>query len=306
MATIVIAGGSGLLGGALVQALRADGHQVAVLTRRPRRSGDVLWSPRGSDSAWTAVLGDADAVINLAGSSIAAGRWTVRRKTDIRDSRLQATGALVRAIAAARQPPPVLLNASAVGAYGVRGDEPVTEETPSGADFLASVCREWEALAQEARATSRVVLLRTGVVLAAHGGALPQLALPFRFWVGGPVGSGRQYVPWIHLHDWVAMVQWALATATLSGPVNLTAPFPVTNREFALALGRVLHRPSLLRVPAPVMRLVLGEMADALILGGQRALPRLAQEGGFVFRYPTIDPALQDIFGTQRAAEPLP
>lgn len=298
MSTIVIAGGSGLLGAALVDALRADGHQVAVLTRRPRRIGDVLWSPRGAESAWTAVLGDADAVINLAGSSIAAGRWTVRRKTDIRESRLQATGALVRAIAAARQPPPVFLSASAVGVYGVRGDEPVTEETPPGADFLANVGREWEGLALEAAATSRVVLLRTGLVLARHGGALPQLARPFRFWMGGPMGSGQQFMPWIHLHDWVAMVQWALANPTLTGPLNLTAPFPVTNREFARALGRALKRPAALRVPAPVLRLVLGEMADALILGGQRALPHRAQEAGFVFRYPTLDPALQDIFGS--------
>jgi hypothetical protein len=296
MATIVVAGGSGLLGTALVDALRADGHQVAVFTRRPRRVGDVLWSAREGDGAWTGALGDADAVINLAGSSVAAGRWTLARKTAIRESRFQSTRALVRAIAGARRPPPVFLSGSAVGIYGLHGDEPVTEETAPGPDFLASVCREWEELALGARTTSRVVLLRTGIVLAGEGGALPRLALPFRFFAGGPAGSGQQYMPWIHRDDWVAMVRWALDRSDVAGPINLTAPFPVRNEEFARALGRVLHRPSFLRAPSMALRLALGEMADALILGGQRVLPRKAQDAGFVFRYPTLDPALQAIY----------
>ena len=296
MPTIVVAGGTGLLGTALVSALRTDGHQVAVLTRRPARDGDVFWSPGGRERAWTSVLDDAEAVINLAGASIADGRWTMARKAAIRDSRTQATGDLVRAIADAKRPPAVFVSSSAIGIYGTRGDEPATEDAAPGSDFLASVCREWEAVARQAAPTSRVVLLRTGVVLARDGGALPQLALPFRLFAGGPLGSGTQCVSWIHLHDWLAMVKWALTSAGVSGPINLTAPFPVTNAEFARTLGRVLGRPAWLRTPAFALRLVLGEMADALVLGGQRVLPDAAQKQGFVFRYPTLEPALRDIY----------
>jgi len=291
---VVVAGGTGLLGTALVDALRTEGHQVSVLSRRPRRVGDVLWSPDGGSQAWTATLGDADVVVNLAGTSIGSRRWTVTRKTEIRDSRLEPTRQLVRAIAAARHPPGVFLSASAVGVYGSRDGGPHTEASPAGTDFLASVCREWEAVAAEAAATSRVVLLRSGVVLAREGGALAQLALPFRFYAGGPVGSGAQYMSWIHLYDWVAMVRWALTSSDVSGPLNVTSPFPVTNREFAQTLGRVLGRPAVLRAPAFAVRLALGEMADALVLGGQRVMPERASQGGFVFRYPTLEPALQE------------
>jgi uncharacterized protein (TIGR01777 family) len=267
-----------------------------VLTRRPTREGDVLWSPGSGDASWTPVLADAEAVINLAGASIAGGRWTVARKTAIRNSRTDATRALVRAIGAARHPPPVFISGSAVGFYGTRADEPATEQTAPGSDFLASVCREWEAIAQQAAVSSRVVLLRSGVVLARHGGALPQLALPFRFFAGGPVGSGRQYISWIHLLDWVALVRWALATPGVQGALNLTAPFPVTNGDFARTLGSALGRPAWIRTPAAVLRLVLGDMADALILGGQRVVPEAAQKLGFVFRYPTLAPALGEIY----------
>jgi hypothetical protein len=295
MSSIVVAGGSGLLGGALVRALRTGGHRVTVLTRHPSRDGDVRWSPGTQDDGWTAVVATADAVVNLAGESIAGGRWTTARKTAIRESRVQATNALVRAIAAAPRPPAAFLSSSAVGYYGP-GAEPATETTGPGADYLASVCAEWEGLARQVEAVSRVVLLRSGVALAAGGGALPQLALPFKLFAGGPAGSGRQYVSWIHVHDWVALVQWALATTTLSGPLNLTAPAPVTNAEFAEVLGRVLHRPSWLRAPGFALRLALGEMADALVLGGQRVLPAAAKAAGFVFRYPTLESALRDIY----------
>lgn len=291
---VVVAGGTGLLGTALVDALRTDGHQVSVLSRRPRRVGDVLWSPDGGNQAWTGTLGDADVVINLAGASIGSRRWTVARKTEIRDSRLNPTRQLVRAIAEARHPPGIFLSASAVGVYGSRGGGPFTESSPAGTDFLASVCREWEAAATEAASTSRVVLLRSGVVLAREGGALAQLALPFRFYAGGPVGTGEQVMSWIHVYDWVEMVRWAMATPEVSGPLNVTAPFPVTNQEFAQTLGRVLHRPASLRAPAFAVRLALGEMADALVLGGQRVIPERASQGGFVFRYPTLEPALQE------------
>ncbi len=296
MGTIVIAGGTGLLGTALFEALRLDGHRIVVLTRHPKHDHEVRWSPGHDASAWAAALNGATAVINLAGTSIASGRWTAARKASIHDSRTQATTALVRAIADARPAPPVFLSASAVGYYGVRADEPATEATPAGSDFLAEVCRDWEAIANQASHTSRVVLLRSGVVFAQQGGALPQLALPFSVFAGGPAGTGRQFVSWIHLHDWVAMVKWALATATIAGPLNVTAPTPVTNEELSKAVGRALGRPSWLKAPSFALRLVLGEMADALVLGGQRVIPEVALRNGFVFRYASVESALQEIY----------
>jgi uncharacterized protein (TIGR01777 family) len=190
----------------------------------------------------------------------------------------------------------VFLSASAVGYYGARGDDPATEATPAGSDFLADVCRDWEAIANEASNRSRVVVLRSGVVFAREGGALPQLVLPFKLFAGGPAGTGKQVVSWIHLHDWVAMVKWALATTTIEGPLNVTAPTPVTNEELSRAIGRVLGRPSFLRAPSFALRLVLGEMADALVLGGQRVIPEVARKNGFVFRYPTVESALKEIY----------
>ena len=296
MGTIVIAGGTGLLGTALVHALRADGHSVLVLTRRPAHEGDVQWSARQDDMAWASVLDGAQAVVNLAGASIAGGRWTKARKASIRESRTQATGALVKAMTATPHPPAVFISSSAVGVYGTRGEEPVTESSAPGSDFLAEVGRDWERAANPASRASRVVLLRSGVVLARHGGALPQLALPFKLFAGGPAGTGRQFISWIHIEDWVAMVKWALATPAIAGALNVTAPAPVTNEEFSRTLGRVLGRPSWLRAPSFALRLALGEMADALILGGQRVLPEVAQRHGFVFRYPTLEPALREIY----------
>jgi uncharacterized protein len=294
--SIVIAGGTGLLGSALADALRRDGHGVLVLTRHPAREHEVGWSPPEGGGEWTSAINQAHAVVNLAGVSIAGGRWTSRHKEAIRESRMQATGALVRAIAAAPRPPSVFISASAVGFYGARGDEPATEATPPGSDFLANVCRDWEGVASQASHASRLVLLRSGVVLARNGGALPQLALPFTLFAGGPAGTGRQFISWIHVDDWVAMVRWALATPDVSGALNVTSPVPVTNEEFARTLARVLGRPSWLKAPAFALRLVLGEMADALVLGGQRVLPDVAQRHGFVFRYPALETALRDIY----------
>ncbi len=296
MATFVVAGGTGLLGSALVGALRQEGRSVVVLTRHPKRDHEVRWSPGSRDESWTSVLDSAEAVINLAGVSIAGGRWTTARKAAILDSRIEATGALARAITAARQPPRVFISSSAVGFYGTRGDEPVTESSGAGSDFLGQVGQLWEAVASGASQRSRVVLLRSGVVLARDGGALPQLALPFKFFAGGPAGSGRQFLSWIHVHDWVEMVKWALAEQAIAGPLNATAPNPVTNEEFARTLGRVLNRPSWLKAPAFALRIAVGEMADALILGGQRVLPEVARERGFVFRYPTLESALREIY----------
>jgi uncharacterized protein len=296
MAKIIVAGGTGLLGTALVGALQDDRHMVVVLTRRPTRDNEVRWSPQYAEGLWTSALDNAHAVINLAGASIAGGRWTTARKAAIRDSRMQATGALVKAIVASGQPPPIFISSSAVGYYGSRGDEPVTETTAPGSDFLAHVCRDWEAAASQLSPAARVVLLRSGVVLARHGGALPQMALPFKLFAGGPAGSGRQFMSWIHLHDWVATVKWALASQHIAGPLNVTAPEPVTNEDFSRSLGRVLGRPAWLKAPSFALRLMLGEMADALILGGQRVLPAVAQQHGFAFQYPTLESALRQIY----------
>ena len=295
--TLLMAGGSGFLGSALARAFRAAGHTVLILTRRPQRDGDVQWSTKPTDTSWRHALDRADVVINLAGESIAGGRWTEKRKRAIRTSRIEATQALVSAIAAANRPPDVFLSSSAIGVYGLHGDEVITEESPSGDDFLASVCREWEALALEASSHSRVVLLRSGLILAREGGALPPLALPFRFFAGGPVGSGRQYMSWISLSDWVGIVQWMLSRNHVTGPLNLTAPTPVTNAEFARTLGRVLNRPSFVPTPAFAMRLALGELADALILGGQRVVPTRASALGYEFKHTTLESALRDIYG---------
>jgi uncharacterized protein (TIGR01777 family) len=294
--TVILAGGSGFLGTALGRALRTDGYRVRVLTRRPQGPDDLQWSAGSPDTAWRRALDGADAVINLAGESIAGRRWTAARKEAIRASRVDTTGALVSAINAAAPPPAAFLSSSAVGIYGTRGDEIVTEESPPGSDYLSSVAREWETRALDASAHTRVVLLRTGLVLARDGGALPQLALPFRLFVGGPVGTGRQYMSWIALDDWIGLVRWALATSRVSGPVNLTAPGPVTNAEFARVLGRVLRRPALLPAPSFALRLLLGEMADALVLGGQRVMPTRAKALGYEFKYPALEPALRDIY----------
>lgn len=294
---IVVAGGTGFLGARLVQAWRGAGHRVLVLTRRPREVDQLAWAPGDARGEWTRALDDADAVVNLAGNGIADRRWTPERKRAILDSRVVATRALAGAIAAAPRPPRAFLSSSATGIYGTRDEQPATEETPPGSDFLAGVCRAWEAEANAAAPATRVVLLRTGVVLDRQGGALPQMALPFRFFVGGPIGSGRQSISWIHLDDWTAMVRWALETTSVSGPLNLTAPAPVTNKEFSRALGRAMRRPALLPVPAFALRLAFGEMADTLLLGGQRVLPAKAQRLGFAFRYATVDAALQAIYG---------
>ncbi len=293
---IVIAGGTGFLGSALASAFRADSHDVTILTRRPRQAGDVAWDPAAASGEWFATVDEADVVINLAGEPLDAGRWTASRKAAILESRVGATRALVTAMAKAKRPPGALVNASAMGVYGPHGPEPLTESSPPGSDFLASVCVAWEAQALEASSMTRVVLLRTGLVLDRSGGALPKLALPFHFFAGGRSGSGEQYLSWIHRDDWTRMVRWAIDTRDVVGPLNLTAPHPVTNRDFTDTLGRVLRRPAQVPAPAFALRVILGEMADALILSGQRVLPAKATRGGFEFRYPELEPALREIY----------
>jgi uncharacterized protein len=302
---IVIAGGSGFLGTPLADACAAEGHTVVVLTRGRRSQGlagreRADWTPNGESGPWAARIDGADAVVNLAGESIAGRRWSAAQKQKILESRVLATRSLAKATAQAAAPPRVFVSGSAVGYYGPRDDEAVTEITPAGSDFLARVCVEWEAEAQRAAsARTRVVCIRTGLVLSLGGGALPQMLPPFRFGAGGPVGSGRQFWPWIHVDDWVAMVKWAITNAAVSDALNVTAPEPVTNAEFARALGRAMHRPSFMPAPSFALRLMLGEMADGLLLSGQRAIPAKAARLGFTFRYARVDDALRAVFGSQ-------
>ena len=306
----VIAGGTGFLGNALAWTWAEEGHDVRVLTRSlpPGQSkhepgtgkpgiSRVGWSPDGKAGPAVGDVDGAAAVVNLAGESIAGARWTAARKQALRDSRVPATRSLVAAMAAAETPPPVFISASGAGYYGDRGGEALSENAAPGSDFLSHLCVEWEAEAQHAaRPNVRVVLLRTGIVLEKMGGALPQMARPFRFFAGGPLGSGRQYMPWLHRHDYVEMVRWIVDTPAVSGPVNASAPHPVTNAEFARALGRALHRPALVPAPRVALKIVLGELADAL-LASQRALPAVALAHGYHFRYPEIAIALRGIYG---------
>ena len=311
---VVIAGGSGFLGNALAWAWAEESHDVRVLTRSlppgqaQHESGTgkpgitrIGWSPDGHAGDLARELDGAAAVINLAGESIAGGRWTAARKQALRNSRILATRSLATALAETPGSPSTFVSGSAVGYYGDRGSEPLTESSTPGDDFLAHLCVEWEAEASAfAKAPAgqavRVVLLRTGIVLEKSGGALPEMMRPFRFFAGGPIGSGRQYLPWVHRLDWIEMVRWIVDTPGISGPIDVTAPHPVTNAEFARALGRAMHRPALLPAPAFALRLILGEMADAA-LGSARVLPAKALAHGYHFRYPEIDIAFRGIFG---------
>lgn len=309
---IVIAGGSGFLGSPLAEVYAEEGHEVRVLTRAlaPGESRHdpgtgvpgvtrVGWRPDAQAGPWALALDGADALINLAGESIGDLRWTPQRKAALRDSRIVPTRSLVAAIGEVKSPPRVFISGSAVGYYGPSADEVKTEESPAGHDFLAHLCEDWEAEARRAVPHTRVVVLRTGLVLERSGGALAKMLPPFRMFAGGPMGSGRQYMSWIHRIDWIEMVRWIVETTAVAGPVNLTAPEPVTNREFARALGRALHRPSLIPAPSFALKLLLGEMARPLTLEGQRVIPARAKALGFHFRYPDIDQAFRRMFGVQ-------
>jgi len=311
---VVVAGGTGLLGRALADHLAATGHDVIVLTRQrssatvdpghpqaveSRHAGVRLahWTPDGTPGPWTPFLDGACAVVNLAGESIGGGRWTAARKQRLRASRLDATRSLVAALAACGSPPGVFVSASAVGYYGLRGDRPLTEEDPAGEDFLARLCADWEDAARNARRGGRLAIVRSGVVLDRNGGALPRMVAPFRLFAGGPLGSGSQYISWIHLEDWVEMVGWILADARVGGPINATSPGPVTNRDFARAVGKILRRPAWIPAPGFALRALLGEMAGALLLGGQRVVPAKATSLGYRFRFADIDAALASVLG---------
>jgi uncharacterized protein (TIGR01777 family) len=298
---VVVAGATGFLGRPLVHTLLAEGHDVVVLSRK-QRSGNppvrtVEWTPDGTPGPWATEIDGADAVVNLAGEPIAAQRWTTLQKRRIRDSRVLATRSIVEAFGQAARRPPVLVSGSAVGYYGPLDNEIVTEEQPAGTDFLAEVADLWETeAARAAGERTRVVCVRTGIVLERDGGALPKMLPPFWFGAGGPLGAGKQYWPWIHRKDWIGLVRFALTTDSVRGPLNATAPNPVTNAEFARTLGKVIRRPALLPTPAFALKLILGEMADALLLSGQRAVPLKACQLGFRFSFETLDDALRAIF----------
>ncbi len=303
---IAITGSGGLLGRRLVPFLRSGGHTVLRLVReeRPRAKYRVAWNP-AAGTLDTERLGDVDAVVHLAGESIAAGRWTEARKAAIRASRVDATRALCGALARLPHPPRVLICASAVGYYGDRAG-PVTEADGPGSGFLPEVCRAWEAAADPAReAGMRVAHLRLGLVLAAEGGALPRMLPPFRLGVGGRLGSGRQAMPWIAAEDVLGLILQALFDERLAGPINAVAPQCTTNRDFTAALARVLHRPALLPVPGLALRLLFGEMGQALLLEGAPAQPGRALAVEFPYLYPDLTQALRVELGLARAAPAL-
>lgn len=292
---IYISGASGLIGTTLMADLGAAGHMVYRLVRKPEAAvgGNLLWDPARREVDASA-LADADAVINLAGESIAGGRWTEKKKRAILQSRIDCTSTIAAALAKPNGRPKILINASAIGYYGNRGDELLDESSSSGSgDFLSDVCRQWEAAAKPAEAAgARVVYTRFGVVLSAEGGALAKMLLPFRMGVGGKVGSGRQYMSWVALDDVVDAVIECLANDSLRGPVNVVSPNPVTNYEFTKTLGRVLRRPTIFPLPAFAARLALGQMADELLLASQRVRPAKLMEAGYTFRYPALEAAL--------------
>jgi uncharacterized protein (TIGR01777 family) len=297
----VITGGTGLIGRALATHLATDGWEVVVLTRNPARATGlpakaqiVQWDGRTA-RGWGQLVDGATAVVNLAGENISAGRWTDKQKQRIRESRLAAGRAIVEAIQQATIKPQLLIQSSAVGFYGDRGAEELDERSAPGRGFLPDLCQEWEqsTTAVESLGVRRAVI-RTGVVLSSTGGALPRLLWPFKFFIGGPLGDGRQWFPWIHLTDEVRAIRFLMETPSGTGIFNLTAPQPVTNAELSRVIGRVLRRPSLVPVPAPVLQLAFGEMAS-ILLDSQRVIPRRLLELGFTFRFPDITSALQDL-----------
>ncbi|MFJ8994431.1 TIGR01777 family oxidoreductase [Streptomyces sp. NPDC102279] len=294
---IAIAGASGLIGSELARSLRADGHEVVRLVRHAPRSGDeVRWDPQRQLIDAAGLIGCA-AVVNLAGAGVASRPWTQAYKKQIRDSRVLGTATLAEAVASLDEPPRVFVNGSAIGFYGDTGSRAVDESAAPGDGFLSSVCVEWEeATAPAQEAGVRTVLPRTGLVVSRAGGAWAKLFPLFKAGLGGRLGDGGQYWSFIALHDEVAAIRHLMDTESVSGPVNLTAPDPLTNREITEAMGRVLHRPTLLATPAPLMRLALGEMSGE-ILGSQRVLPTRLLESGFAFAFPSIDGTLRAALG---------
>lgn len=294
---ILLTGSHGLVGSALTPALVGDGHEVRPLVRYATGYGshDIEWSPERYSIAMSRIEGF-DAVVHLAGESIAEGRWTDEKKQRIRDSRIQGTKLLAESLPTLKQPPKVFLCASAIGYYGNRGDEVLTEESAPGNDFLSRVCIEWEEATREAAEKGiRTANMRFGIILDKKGGALGKMLPPFRMGIGGRIGDGKQWMSWIALDDVVNAIRHALNTEALSGPVNYAAPNPVRNSEFTKTLGRALSRPTLFPIPAFGVRLAFGEMADALLLSSQRVQPTKLTASSFEFSYPTLAAALTHI-----------
>jgi uncharacterized protein (TIGR01777 family) len=297
---ILISGSSGLVGSAVVDNLGHQGHDLIRLVRpdaaarQPAAVSElpqVVWNPQSGllDSR----AEGADAIIHLAGASIAGHRWTEAWKRELRDSRVAATNRLVASLQRLHHPPQIFIAASAIGFYGSRGDEELTESSPAGTGFLAQITVDWETeSARAAQSGARVVILRFGVILAKQGGALPQMALPFRLGVGGRIGSGRQWISWVTLDDVVGIIRFALETNLVSGPANAVSPNPVQNAAFSSTLARVLHRPAIFPAPPFALRLALGEMADSLLLASQRIYPSKLEHLGYRFHYPDLQPAL--------------
>lgn len=296
---IIVTGSTGLIGSALVPRLVAAGHSVTCFVRdethaEPARGVRAVGWDIGAGRINDAEVAAHDSVIHLAGESVAEGRWTEEKKRRIRDSRVRGTRLIAESIARATTPPRVFISASAIGFYGDRGNEILSEESAPGADFLAGVCREWEASADAARAVGvRTVHPRIGIVLSPRGGALAKLITPFRLGAGGRIGSGSQYMSWIAIDDVLAAIEFALTKESVEGAVNFVAPHPVTNAEFTETLGRVLSRPTVFTVPKFAARFAFGEMADALLLSGARVLPERLQREGYEFKYPQLEEALQ-------------
>ncbi|MFE9630510.1 TIGR01777 family oxidoreductase [Streptomyces sp. NPDC006463] len=290
---IAVTGSTGLIGSALVRSLREDGHEVVRFVRRePASADEARWDPVGGhvDPGGLAGCG---AVVHLAGAGVGEHRWTSAYKKEIRDSRVLGTATIAKALAALDEPPAVFVSGSAVGYYGDTGDRTVDEDAPAGHGFLSSVCVEWEAAAEPARAAGiRTAFARTGLVVAREGGAWGRLFPVFRAGIGGRLGNGRQYWSFISLWDEIAALRHIIDTPSIEGPVNLTAPEPLTNRQVTAAMARVLHRPALLPVPAVALRVVLGEFAED-VTGSQRAVPARLLESGFVFRDPGIEQAIR-------------
>lgn len=298
---VVITGGTGLIGRALARNLGDSGYDVVLLTRDPGRAGRLppgvraaAWDGRTA-KGWASLLDGDSAIVHMAGESVAQGRWTAEKKRRIRDSRVISGQAVMDAIREAPVKPKVLIQGSAVGYYGGRGDEVIPEDTPPGRDFLAVVCQEWEDSTGEAESLGvRRAVARTGIVLAREGGALPVMSLPFKMMIGGPIGDGRQWFPWIHIDDEVGALRFLLETEAARGFFNLSAPHPVTNRELTRSLAKALSRPGFLPAPGFALRIALGEMANSL-LEGQRAVPSCLLKLGYTFRWPELEPALRNL-----------
>lgn len=296
---LVISGASGFIGSTLVERLANKNHTLILLSRSRRDGGRsniqwTAWEP-GQAGTWQEAMDGADGVIHLAGEPIAGKRWSEAQKQRLRESRIDTTRMIVAGIAKAKQKPKFLINSSAVGYYGPHGDETLTEESPPGSDFLGQLCAAWEAEASKAREQGlRVSLVRTGIVLGKGKGALAKMVPPFKLFAGGRLGSGKQWLPWIHIEDEVGLIDFLVDHEKADGPFNATAPNPVTMDEFCKALGRVLNRPSWAPVPASILSLMLGEMAE-MLLTGQRALPQAAQKLGYEFKYPHVLEALESL-----------